>query len=210
MVRASAYPTVEWLTASARHSVSRPSQHIQNERSERGLNLAGDVLELLQGWKSRETRISRDVWIRTPNGDEPVDLMIERKRRRIGIRISRRYERDTDQSDALVLVYGRFDTLYRVSADASDDVAADLAYALVSMVPNWFSAAGRRQAGRKAGSAALVGIDRLAWGGRIRLPGGTITRIRLSRASDWVSAFESALSVPRLSTFAPARGARLR
>ena len=223
MVRASAYPTVEWLTRTENDSLSAtrdaahrsgwsPSLGLTNRpsRSTSRTAFVDRIQRALNDWKCPGTRILRSAWIRTPNGEESVDLVIERKRRRIGIRLTHRFERDCDQSDALVLVYGRFDTLYRISEDSSADDWSDFAYTILAMVPSWFTADGRVAAGRQASSAALLGSDRLAWSGMVRLTGGSITRIRLSRASDWVSAFESALSTPRLISYADARNARPR
>jgi len=211
MVRASAYPTVEWLTTSAAKSFSPTAPAsgraaVRNSRT----GLLDRVARRLIEWKLSRTEILRDVWVRTPNGEEPVGLVLQHGNRRIGIRLSARYERETDQSDALVLVYGRFDTLYRVSPDSESDFDTDLAYTIVSMVPAWFTPPGRCRAGRAAGTQALLGADRLALTGVVHLPGGTVTRIRLSRASDWVSAFENALSIPRLRSFADGRVARAR
>ena len=172
--------------------------------------------------KSGDTVVTRNTWVRTPNGEEPVDVVVERKSRRIGIRFSNRYERDYDHSDALVLVYGRFDTLYRISPGACDvpknisgnifgnESCHDLAYAILSMIPSWFTAQGRVEAGRNASAEVLINSDRLALTGVLCLLSGTISRIRLSRASDWVNAFERALSTPKLVSFADARSARPR
>lgn len=214
MVRASAYPTVEWLTRSGRNPTPPSSSFTSVRCSRAELHIYSKVAELLTVWKADKTVVAQNIWVRTPNGEEPVDVVVERKSRRIGIRFSNRYERDNDRSDALVLVYGRFDTLYRISPCAGGESGSesenDLAYALLSMVPSWFTAEGRVQAGRNASAEVLVNSDRLAWMGILRLHSGTITRIRLSRASDWVNAFEQALSPPQLITYADARLARPR
>lgn len=205
MVRASAYPTVEWLLRSGRNPIP-PSSSFTSDRAD--VHISTKVAKLLTAWKAGNTVVAQNIWIRTPNGEDPVDVVVERRSRRIGIRFSNRYERDYDRNDALVLVYGRFDTLYRISPGTGGTSAHDLAYAILSMVPSWFTAEGRVSAGRNASAEVLVSSDRLAWMGILRLPSGTITRIRLSRASDWVNAFERALSPPKLTTDADARMAR--
>jgi len=197
MVRASAYPTVEWLIRSGRNPVPPSSSCASIASRREGVHNSSKVAKLLTAWKHHNTVVAQDIWVRTPNGEEPVDVVVERNNRRIGIRFSNRYEREYDRSDALVLVYGRFDTLYRISPEVAEGSVNDLAYAMLSMVPSWFTAEGRVSAGRNASAEVLVNSDRLAWTGILRLLSGTITRIRLSRASDWVDAFERALSPPK-------------
>lgn len=211
MVRTSAYPTVEWLTRKRSQnqqtqSPSKPSNRTNGPTISR-------IERLLGAWVKEGTRISTNNWIKTPNGEDVVDIVIERNTRRIGVRFSNQYERDTDNADALVLVYGRFDALYRVSGKTDPSIrmnAADVAYALVAMYPSWFSSEGRVVAGRGAGSEVLLHSDRLAWSGALQLPGALIKRIRLSRASEWVNAFERALSPPKMISYADERSARPR
>jgi len=206
MVRSSAFPTVEWLTRTNR----RPLRSAESEpggRQEAGSTgrLISNAASFLQSWARENTRIIRNVWIRTPNGEEPVDLAVVRGTRRIGVRTTSRFERDTDPSDALVLVYGRFDTLYRLSPDACPEFAADLAHQILNTTPEWFTGEGRLAAGRAATADALVQSGRLHATGIVRLEGGSIRRIRLSRASDWVGAFERALTIPPVTSFLAGR-----
>ncbi|GMQ81773.1 MAG: hypothetical protein BMS9Abin05_1209 [Rhodothermia bacterium] len=211
MVRTSAYPTVEWLTRTGRTPVSRESESGKGlSRSPRSSDISNSVAGQLKAWCKGNTIVAQSIWIRTPNGEDPVDIVIERKNRRIGIRFSSRYEIDSDNSDALVLVYGRFDALYRITHATHESTkvkAGDISYSIVSMYPGWFTSEGRVAAGRSAGTEALLHSDGLAWKGVLQLPGALINRIRLSRASDWVAAFERALSPPRLVTYADVRTA---
>ena len=210
MVRASAFPTVEWLLRSS--CSSTPSSSSVHSRTSRRTKFDSALVfgNLLSEWKCSNTSVAQNSWIRTPNGEELVDVVVRRRDRRIGIRFSNPYEKDYDRSDALVLVYGRFDMIFRISAVPEEESVRDCAYAILSMVPSWFTAQGRMIAGRRVSPEALVNVDRLASTGMLFLPSGSITRIRLSRASDWVHAFEQALSPPRLTSYADARLARPR
>jgi len=125
-----------------------------------------------------------------------VDLVIEHANRRIGIRLSVRYERETEEQDAIALVYGRFDALYRIRCSDPVSGAVDAAYLMVAAFPSWFTLSGRMQAGRLASEEAVLSGDRLETIGSITLDTLQMTRIRLSRANDWVRAFEAGLSRP--------------
>ncbi len=214
MVRASAYPTVEWLTRTGRTPVSQisgsNSDHSIRTKSTR---ISDSVAKQLRAWSKGNTVVAQQVWIQTPNGEDSVEIVIEHKTRRVGIRFSNRYEGDSDDADALVLVYGRFDALYRITNMTNPSATAeagDISYSIVSMYPSWFTSEGRVAAGRLAGSDALLNSDRLGWKGVLQLPGALIKRIRLSRASDWVTAFERALSPPRLVSYSEIRSVRSR
>ncbi len=214
MVRTSAFPTVEWLTRIGRRPVTEaPDSEQAHFSGSRPSNLSNSIARQLKAWCKGNTIVAQRVWVRTPNGEDSVDIVLERKNRRIGIRFSSRYETDCDNVDALVLVYGRFDALYRISNATPESAkikAGDISYSILSMYPSWFTSEGRVAAGRAAGTEALLHSDKLAWQGVLKLPGALINRIRLSRASDWVTAFERALSPPQMITYAEIRSARPR
>lgn len=214
MVSTSAYPTVEWLIRTTHAPVT---QRLESEdgpvKGLKSCTISNSVADQLKSWCKGNTIVAQGVWIPTPNGEDPVDIVIERKNRRIGIRFSSRYETESDNVDALVLVYGRFDALYRITRATRGSAVVepgDISYSIVSVYPSWFTSEGRVAAGRSAGSEALLHADRLAWKGVLQLPGALLKRIRLSRASDWVTAFERALSPPKLVSYADVRMARPR
>lgn len=160
-------------------------------------------VDRLSGWLARWSRtgvdIKSDVWIRTPNGEDHVDLILTHRGRRVGIRITERYERETTERDAIILVYGRFDALYRVRSTRGNRGMLDAAYLLVSIYPSWFTVAGRFEAGRMASDEAVLTGSALSDRGWVGLETVHVQRIRLSRANDWVRAFESGLSRPSIS-----------
>lgn len=199
MVRVTAFPTIEWLTDRA----ARPLdiEPISSACETGGSNTATAIAAQLTEGAEDETSICADAWIQTPNGEEHVGIVLRRCGRRIGIRFSARYERDTDQRDALVLVYGSFDMIYRVRCPEPGAPVHDVVYAIEMMHPTWFSNAGRLSAGRDASVEAVMNSDLLASVGSIQLPGSSIRRIRLSRASDWVRSFENALGIPCMISF---------
>lgn len=141
-----------------------------------------------------------DHWVSTPDGELPLDLVIRRGQRRLGLIVGQRYEQDTETVDALRLVYGGFDVLYRLNGVGAPRSVDDALYALICERPSWFTTAGRVGAGRRVSAAALlVGSgERAASETGPADPAGRITirRMRLSRANDWVAAFERALGSP--------------
>ncbi len=196
MVRVSAWPTIDWLSRTgdaAKMNVDLATDPVAETSS---------CLERLSGWLARWSRtgveIQSDIWIRTPNGEEYVDLMFIHRGRRIGVRFTGRYERETSERDAIVLVYGRFDSLYRIRGGGSKRGMIDAAYLLVSLYPTCFTVAGRFEAGRMASDEAVLSGSELSERGWIGLDSVHIQRSRLSRANDWVRAFESGLSRPAI------------
>jgi len=130
-----------------------------------------------------------------------VDVVIENNGRRVAYRFSSRYERDVEQVDALTLVYGKFDALYRIRISKDLFIDADLSFLAVSMNPSWFSRDGRLRAGRVASSAALHTVEKLKRAGTANLSGFSVMRIRISRAGEWVREFEQALSLPDFRSY---------
>lgn len=65
------------------------------------------------------TDITASTWCATPLGEQCVDVCMRIGTRRVGIQFTRRYEMESRQIDALCLVYGRFDVIFRVDADAA-------------------------------------------------------------------------------------------
>ncbi len=197
MIRITAYPTVEWLNTRTLVNLSGDRLASPGDFSA----LRSDISSRLSRWSQRRTRVFHSTWISTPNGEEFVDLVVEHGGRRVAYRFSSRYERDLEQSDALTLVYGKFDALYRVRVLNNRINDADLAFLAVSMNPSWFSGEGRLRAGRVASNAALHSVENLKRFGTALLPGFSVLRIRISRAGEWVHDFEQALGPPDFRTY---------
>ena len=208
MVRITAFPTIEWLSKRGAAPLDVQTVPAGGSSERYREELSTRIEGYLNAWKNEHSIVSTDAWVGTPNGEEHVDIVLAHRGRRIGIRLAGPYEEETHQTDAIVLVYGRFDVVYRIHYSGPSMPAADLAFAIQSAHPSWFSAEGRIAAGRLVSSEILIGAQRL--NGTLHLESMRLTRIRLSHASDWVEAFESALSVPRLRSFAddPTRASR--
>lgn len=194
MIRVSAFPTVEWLHSRAadRPAVPAPGHRspgctrrhsMPARRSARGLSFdRRTFVRILSDAVARDVSVHASEWVATPEGEQQVDIVIRRGDRHVGLMIGRRYEQDVETMDALRLVYGRFDALFRITGTGEGPSVHDVLYALVCEKPTWFTAAGRMEAGRRASDTALV---------RVR---AGIRRMRLSRANEWVVAFEKALT----------------
>jgi hypothetical protein len=196
MVRVSAWPTVEWLSSNSL-TPSRTPESLSAVPGRGGIG--SSLADWLSSWSRAGTLVRQDVWIRTPNGEEHVDLTVEYRGRRIGVRITARYERETQERDAIVLVYGRFDALYRIRPRSDTSAATDAAYLLMGMHPSWFTRSGRMEAGRHASEEAVLKARTFSELGMTTVGTMHVVRIRLSRANDWVLKFENALGRPPLS-----------
>lgn len=194
MIQVSAYPTVEWLHTRASDrgaSMWRRS----NFRNTSALlpSLGSRLKEVLTG----AVAVHQNVWIKTPDGEMEVGIVLERGRRRIAICETNRYSHTPDQSDALVLVYGGFESLYRIQSDATASSMHDAVYAVMCERPTWFSNYGRLSVGRKASDSAIYTVNTRGRqsGNLLMTENVRMSRIRLCIANDWVDAFESALDV---------------
>jgi hypothetical protein len=197
MIRVSAYPTVAWLTG---RSFARAIVNDDNPAS-----LTASITSRLRRWSDATTLVESDVWITTPDGEQSIDILVSRNGRRVGYQFSTGFERNVGQSDALTLVYGKLEALYRIRLEDSSVQAADLAYVVVSMNPSWFSADGRIRAGRVASSSAMQAAQGLKQHGSSCLAGTSIERRRITRPREWVSDFERALGLPDFRTYVSER-----
>jgi hypothetical protein len=145
------------------------------------------------------TTIERNVWISTPEGETEVQIVLKNGNRRLAICFTDSYGMQSDLSDALVLVYGRFEALYRVQSDGSETALNDGVYALMCERPTWFSNYGRLSVGRLVSDAALIasGFDEANQTILMCTDRVVLSRMRLCKANDWVDAFEKALDVQK-------------
>lgn len=203
MLRVTAYPTVEWLQSRTteqaldREAVTPPSQR-------RVARPADELAALVEQLAAPGVRVMINAWVTTPDGELDVDLMITKGDRRLAVVFTGGYEHRTAEADALRLVYGRFDTLLRFRSGATDVQGRrslrDLLYAIVLEKPSWFTEAGRVRAGRWASPEGLLSLAtiptlRTASGLPVwRIGADSISRMRMSRATDWVRPFEQALT----------------
>jgi hypothetical protein len=139
-------------------------------------------------------RIEEGRWVATPDGELPVDIVLHLGGKRIAICCRPAWiEADSDQ-DALLLVYGGFDVLYRCSVEETLESVVDTAYALMQSHPALFSSFGRLSLGRRASDGMVAAALRSdARRSSVSGPHGSLQALRLHVASDWVQAFERAL-----------------
>lgn len=187
-----AFPTIEWLRqrASDRQPVSRqPIKQLPSRPSP-----ATRLLRAIRSMLDASVRIEERCWVATPDGELPVDIVLHRGGKRIAICCRPGWvEADSDQ-DALVLVYGGFDILYRCSVEESLESVVDASYALMQAHPTWFSAFGRLSLGRRASDGMVSAALRATESGwKAAGPHGSVQALRLNVATDWVKAFERAL-----------------
>ena len=203
MLRVTAYPTVEWLQ-------SRPTQQTPDREAVRPVSQrrvarpADELAALVERLAAPGVRVMTNAWVTTPDGELDVDLMITKGDRRLAIVFTGTYEHRTAESDALRLIYGRYDALLRFRGAASEVQGRtnlrDLLYAIVLEKPTWFTESGRVRAGRWASPEGLLSLAtiptlRTASGLPVwRIGTASISRRRLSRATEWVQPFERALT----------------
>ncbi len=191
-ITVSAFPTVEWLQqrAADRGSAARHTLRPLPTRP----SAAGRLLGAMRAMLDTSVRVEEGHWVATPDGELPVDIVLQKGDKRIGICCRSAWVASASDQDALMLVYGGFDVLYRCTVDASLESVVDAAYALMQAHPTWFSAFGRLSLGRRASDAmvasALCGTEK---GWNVAGPFGMVEALRLRVASDWVRAFERAL-----------------
>ena len=188
----SAFPTIEWLrqrAADRQPAVRQPLRHFPSRPSS-----ASRLLGIMRSMLDASVLVEEGSWVATPDGELPVDIVLRRGGRSLAICCRPAWiDADSDQ-DALLLVYGGFDVLYRCSIDDSLESVVDATYALMHRHANWFSSFGRLSLGRRASDgivAAALGSDGI--GSVVSGPNGSLQALRLHVASDWVKAFERAL-----------------
>ncbi|NNF04373.1 MAG: hypothetical protein HKN17_07900, partial [Rhodothermales bacterium] len=104
----------------------------------------------------RGVSVHVDEWVVTPEGEQPVDIVVRGGDRSVAILVDRRYERDIRTLDALRLVYGRFDTLYRLSRNDTSESINDTLYAIACEKRRWFTLPGCLDLLRGASSATRL------------------------------------------------------
>ncbi len=200
MVQVSAYPTIEWIR---NQKVDRgPVRRVLSSHSGVLRQKATSVMDLLQQELGpilqRDVYLERSVWIATPDGELEAALILEKDGEKIALRTSGRYGRPEAGQDALVLVYGGFTALHRMTISGSrtpaglDQIVSDLTYALMCEYPGWFSNYGKLAAGRKASDEMIVEASSNR-SRRLQTPLLSLERMRLCVASDWVAPFENTL-----------------
>ena len=199
MIQVTAYPTLEWLRTRARDRgpVMSSDYSVRSDRTRTNVinRLASRFRQVLVG----ETQIDVDVWISTPNGEKEVGLVIRHRDRNIAICDSRYYGLNPQCSDAVALVYGGFEALYRFRGNPTEEVVNDIVYMVMCDRASWFTNFGRLSVGRKVSDETLLGTgtqqDRSTF--LIDSDEVCLTRMRLCVASDWVDPFERALDAGR-------------
>ncbi len=201
MIRVTAYPTVEWLNARSFTNASMNATVNVAASSTVASSTTAPIISRLRRWSDTATVIDSSSWITTPDGEQCLDLVLSNAGRRVAYRFSLGYERNVPQEDALALVYGKLEALYRIQISNGRMLPADIAHLIVSMNPGWFSADGRVRAGRVASSSAMQVAQNLKQTGSVHFGGISIHRRRITRAREWVSDFERALGLPDFRTY---------
>ena len=192
MVRVSAYPTIEWLSSRACDRKAIPAAVPFRTL---GQTISNRMERRLQTVLADHVHIEQSVWITTPDGEKEIQLVLRSGHKRVAIQISNRYGLPFEMGDSVALVYGRFEALYRVYGNHSDVCIHDAIYVLMCDKPSWFSNFGRLSVGRCASVQTILEANtvqerqsEILIADHLR-----ITRMRLCKATDWVTAFENAL-----------------
>jgi hypothetical protein len=194
MIPVSAYPTVEWLRSRAcdRQAVVSTIGRRQclPPQSNRFVSRLKEVV-------SRRVVVEQGVWISTPEGEVEVHIVLKNGGKRVAICLSESYSTGSSMSDSLVLIYGRFDGLYRIESDKTIGAMHDALYALMCDKSGWFSNFGRLSIGRLVSNLALIESN-AADGHQMTIletENVKVSRMRMCKANDWVTSFEQALDV---------------
>ncbi len=199
MIQVTAYPTLEWLRTRAhdRGPVFPRDHSVPSDRM--STNFINQLASRFRQVLVSETRIDVGVWISTPNGEKEVGLVIQHRDRSIAICDSRHYGQNPQCSDAVALVYGGFEALYRFGGNPTEEVLDDIVYMVMCDRAGWFTNFGRLSVGRKVSDETLLETctrqDRSNF--LIDTDEVCLTRMRLCVASDWVDPFERALDAGR-------------
>ncbi len=193
MTYVTAWPTLSSLrtTPVDRAPVGRQrSSMLMPQRS-----IQARVLERLDVTLATTVSIKTMQWVATPRGELPVSCTLEGHGKRIAIQFSARTDTDWAAEDALVLVYGGFDSLYRVHIEPGTGKVDDFLLALMNDHAGLFSHVGRLSIGRRASQAMVWRMTASSSSPRrmLQADGLWMRRMRLHVASDWVSAFEREL-----------------
>ena len=191
MIRVSAYPTVEWLKSRACDRGAVRSVPVRRNQSSFSSRIGARLKDVL----NENVVVDEHVWISTPNGESELRLVLRNGTKRIAIQISAPYCHAEQDTDAIDLVYGRFEALYRIQSDESNAALHDAIYALMCDRPSWFSNFGRLSVGRYASEEIILDANarreqKAPW---ISTSKVRMLRMRLCKANDWVASFEKAL-----------------
>lgn len=188
----SAFPTIAWLQQRAADRA--PAARIESHRLPARPSPAMRLLQALRPMLDAEVRVEEHVWVATPDGELPVDFTLQYKGKKIAFCCRPSWIDAHSDQDALTLVYGGHEALYRCELNETHEAAVDAAYTLMQALPTWFSSFGRLSLGRRATDAVVVSAaSNSGKGWSVRGTGCHITALRLHVASDWVVAFERAL-----------------
>lgn len=192
MIRVSAYPTVEWLRNRA--CDRNPSTSVTGKRYH-PISPSAQFAFKLREVVSRHVRVAQNVWITTPDGEAEIHIVLTMGGKRIALCFSERYSTGTALSDSILLVYGRFDGLYRIEGDHSASSLNDALYALMCDRTHWFSNFGRLSIGRLVSGRALLNKELVEAHPTTLLETETVkvSKMRMCKANDWVALFEKAL-----------------
>jgi len=153
------------------------------------------MLHRLDAVLATSVHIEPNTWVTTPNGELPVSFVLEGEGKRVAIQVSTRLQADWSAEDALVLVYGGFDALYRIHVGSEETPMDDALMGIMLDHTALFSHVGRLSIGRRVSSEILWAFtaSSVPFGSAFRAPSFTLRRMRLNVATDWVAAFEKEL-----------------
>lgn len=188
----SAFPTVAWLKQRA--GDRSPIMRVESRRLPERPSPAVRLLQAMRPMLQASVRIEEHCWVATPDGELPVDFTLHLNGKKVAITCRPSWiDADSDQ-DALTLVYGGYDALYRCAMNETLEAAVDTAYAIMQALPTWFSNFGRLSLGRRASNSVMAAaLDNGGKGWSVSGIGSRVEALRLHVATDWVVAFERAL-----------------
>lgn len=188
----SAFPTVAWLQQRADDRA--PIMRMETPRLPGRPSPASRLLQALRPMLQASARVEEHCWVATPDGELPIDFTLHFNGKRIAFSCRPSWmDADSDQ-DALTLVYGGYDALYRCGMDDAFESVVDAAYIIMQALPTWFSSFGRLSLDRRASDAVVAAaLENTGKGWSVLGPGCRVEALRLHVASDWVVAFERAL-----------------
>lgn len=152
------------------------------------------LLQAMRPMLQASVRVEEHSWVATPDGELPVDFTLHLNGKKVAFSCRPSWIDAHSDQDALTLVYGGYDALYRCAMDETLEAAVDAAYAIMQALPTWFSSFGRLSLGRRASdSVVTAALANTGKGWSVCGTGSRVESLRLNVASDWVLAFERAL-----------------
>ncbi|MBO6575208.1 MAG: hypothetical protein JJ896_07330 [Rhodothermales bacterium] len=185
-------PTVASLTRQAAVVAPSPAVDRAPARRQRHPPTARLFVHSLRRALRSTTDMQLAATTHTPMGPVPAEVVLEGRSRRIAVLVGEA----ASEREVLLLVYGGFDAVYRVSeGDARQQYLAAVTL-LEAAEPTLFKQGHARVAAMASVRHVHMGRTTLAaegWDGCIR---ATLHRRRINRPGEWAAQFELSLAAP--------------